>query len=321
MHNVDLLTAATPGEASHAAATEGALILAGGTDLIPLIKENIYEPHALVSLNGGDELRRIGVEGDTIRIGSMVTLSEIARSVEVRSTCRALAEACRLAASTQLRNMGTLGGNLMQQTRCWYYRGPAKCWLKGGTTCFARDGENELHSVFQTRESPCVSAHPSDPAAALMALGARVRYIVGDRTSEIAIEDLYRLPDEGNRGFWTLPREAVITDVIIPGSSHARRSTYRKGMARAAWSFALAGVAICLDDDMARIALSGVAPIPMRATEAEQYLSETGLGNVDREELGRRLVAGAQPLSENAYKLRLLKGLTYEALERLQREG
>jgi xanthine dehydrogenase YagS FAD-binding subunit len=321
VHNVELIIAENPAEASHALEDSDARILAGGTDLIPLVKEEIVEPGALVVLRGDSNLKQIRSDRDGLSIGSLVTLGEISKDTTVRAQYRALVEACRLAASAQLRNMGTIGGNLMQQTRCWYYRGPANCWLKGGSTCYARDGENELHSVFMTRESPCVSAHPSDPAAALMALGSKVRYIAGEQAGELALDELYRLPDEGDRGFWTLPKGAVITEVVVPRPQGKARSTYRKGMARAAWSFALAGIAITIDDSGARIALSGVAPIPIRANEAEQYLSQNGVGGVDREELGRRLVAGAQPLRENGYKLRLLKGLMLDALEELEREG
>src|SRR5437762_11186004 len=119
----------------------------------------------------------------------------------------ALADACSLAASPQLRNMGTLGGNLMQQTRCWYFRGPFDCWLKGGDTCFARDGENEQHAIFLTeaRESECVSAHPSDPAAALMALDAAVEYVSGDGAGRLPVAESYALPTEGRRSITALP--------------------------------------------------------------------------------------------------------------------
>jgi xanthine dehydrogenase YagS FAD-binding subunit len=218
--------------------------------------------------------------------------------------------------------MGTIGGNLMQQTRCWYYRGPAHCWLKGGETCYARNGENELHAIFMTGESPCVSSHPSDPAAALLALGASIRYEKQRGSGETAVQKLYKLPSEGERGYWRLPQGAVITSIVLPALLEGSLSLYTKAMSRAAWSFALAGVALCVDGSgpgaQARVALSGVAPIPVRATDAERYLSEKGLHGVDSGEFGRLVVAKARPLSQNGYKVKLLSGLAGEALRDLR---
>src|SRR5947209_5622843 len=153
-------------------------LLAGGTDLVPLMKDEIASPVAVVDITGWKELSRIEQREDGLHIGALVSLGDIARDSLVAGSYAALAQACNLAATPQLRNMGTIGGNLLQQTRCWYYRGPYNCWLKGGDTCFARGGENELHSIFATApdQSPCVSAHPSDPAAALLAFDAQVKY-------------------------------------------------------------------------------------------------------------------------------------------------
>src|SRR5436305_1856953 len=158
--------------------TQGAQVLAGGTDLVPLMKDELASPLALVDIGAWKDGSRIEARSDGLHIGALASLSAIASDPIVRSQYAALAEACELAASPQLRNMGTIGGNLLQQTRCWYYRGPYNCWLKGGDTCFARGGENELHSIFSTGpdQSPCVSAHPSDPAAALLAFDALVKY-------------------------------------------------------------------------------------------------------------------------------------------------
>jgi xanthine dehydrogenase YagS FAD-binding subunit len=219
--------------------------------------------------------------------------------------------------------MGTLGGNLMQQTRCWYYRGPVKCWLKGGDECYARHGENELHSIFMTSTSPCVSAHPSDPAAALLALGATVHYETTDGSAQIPIDDLYRLPDPGNRTFCAIPPGAVITGVTVPPAAPGSKSLYNKQMARATWGFALAGLGISIAPGRdgkprdARVALTGVAPIPFRVLAAESYLERVEPGEVDAGEWGSLLVADARPLSENRYKVRLLRGMVVEALRDL----
>jgi xanthine dehydrogenase YagS FAD-binding subunit len=212
--------------------------------------------------------------------------------------------------------MGTIGGNLMQQTRCWYYRGPFNCWLKGGDTCFARAGENEQHAVFHTdpSESICVSAHPSDPAAALLALDAVIRYITPEGAGQLPIADFYALPTHGRRTFTLLPQGAVITGVMLPQRSGTIRSIYRKAMPRAAWSFALAGVAIVLELDgdtivEGRVALSGVAPIPFRSRSAEELLAGHELGALDLEAVSWVPTASAAPLSMNRYKVDLLAGL------------
>jgi xanthine dehydrogenase YagS FAD-binding subunit len=157
---------------------EGSRVLAGGTDLVPLMKEEVVSVDELVDISGWATARGIERREDGLHIGALARLSEIGASEIVRREYTALHEACGLAASPQLRNMGTIAGNLLQDTRCWYYRGPFDCWLKGGSICFAREGENELHALYGTGpgESKCVSAHPSDPAAALLALGARVRF-------------------------------------------------------------------------------------------------------------------------------------------------
>jgi len=302
---------------------DGSRVLAGGTDLVPLMKEEVVSVGELVDIGGWEGARRIERTGDGLRIGTLVTLSEIGTSQIVQREYTALSEACGSAASPQLRNMGTIGGNLLQDTRCWYYRGPFDCWLKGGSICFAREGENELHAIFGTGpgESKCVSAHPSDPAAALMALGARVRFRTAAGESEAPLEDLYALPEESRRGFVTLPREGVITEVVLPAATGGR-SAYVKGMARGAWAFPLAGVALYLEIEgsrirEARVGLSGVAPIPWRARGVEAALMGAKPDEVDISLVAEAMDEGARPLAKNGYKLELLKGLLKEAWERI----
>jgi xanthine dehydrogenase YagS FAD-binding subunit len=304
--------------------THGAQVLAGGTDMVPLMKDEIAAPLALVDIGAWKGGSRIESRQDGLHIGALASLSALAAHEIVRSRYAALAEACELAASPQLRNMGTIGGNMLQQTRCWYYRGPYNCWLKGGDTCFAREGENEYHSIFATEPevSPCVSAHPSDPAVALMALGAQVKFRTPAGEDTLPIEEFYALPDVSRRGFVTLPGGALLTEVTLsPAPAHGK-SVYVKAMARAAWAFALAGVAIHIDFEgsqvrSARIALGGAAPIPMRAGQVEDALAGSRPDNVDAERLAALLVEEARPLTHNGYKVRLLRGLFKEALERV----
>jgi xanthine dehydrogenase YagS FAD-binding subunit len=303
---------------------EGARLMAGGTDLIPLVKDEIVSPAAVVDISAWKGGARIELGEDGLRIGVLASLNAIARDERVVRGYAALADACGLAASPQLRNMGTLGGNLLQQTRCWYYRGPYNCWLKGGDVCFARGGENEYHSIFATEPevSRCVSAHPSDPAVALVALGARVRFRTAGGEGEMPVEELYALPEEARRSFVTLPDKAVLTEITLPPAQGHGRSAYVKAMTRAAWAFALAGVAIYVEVEgpeirEARIALGGVAPVPLRAGRVEAELTGVRVEDVDASRLAELLVEGARPLAHNGYKVRLLRGLFKEALGRV----
>jgi xanthine dehydrogenase YagS FAD-binding subunit len=287
------------------------------------MKEGIVKPAQLVDISlwaDGSEIRQLGEETE---IGARVTLSELARNPKIVENYTALADACRLAAAPQLRNMGTIGGNLLQATRCAYFRGPYDCWLKGGEQCFARSGENEQHSIFLTApdQSKCVSAHPSDPAAALLALDARVRYQTVAGVSEVALADFYGLPTDEHRSMVAIPPDAVITSVLLPTAP--TRSIYRKAMPRATWSFALAGVALALELDGGnivgvRLALSGVAPIPIRVEPVEQAMRGQSMAELHDDELARLLVQEAQPLTQNGYKVEVLAGLFKEVLREVE---
>lgn len=320
MNNFNYTRCETPEQAARLLGSqEGAKLLAGGTDLVPLIKEGLEQPETVVDMRGWATGSKIVVGSDGLHIGALATLDAIARLPLIKEKYTALSEACNLAASPQLRVMGTLGGNLFQQTRCWYFRGPFDCWLKGGDVCMARQGENEGHAIFLTGESPCVSAHPSDPAGALIVLGASVVYIYDGESSSIPVEEFFALPSDSKRNFVSLPDGAVVTELTIPSPHEQVRSTYVKSMQRASWSFALAGVALSLtiENDTvshARVALTGVAPVPIRATALEAKLIGTKAEELAVEELTPLIVDGARPLSQNGYKLPLLQGLFRQAL-------
>ena len=261
-------------DAAVAALGNGNVALAGGTELVPLIREHIVEASTLVDVRGA--LPR-GIRGSTIGAGT--TLAELEVDPQIPD---ALREACRLSASPQLRAMGTIGGNLLQATRCWYWRLKFPCRLHGGDRCHARDGEHREHAIFAN--DFCASAHPSDPAAALLALNATVR----TTKREFPIAELYRLPDEGNRDVTTLERDELILELDVP-QPHA--SVYLKAMDRARWAFALVGVAAARFDGETRVALAGVAPIPWLLDSLEN----------------------ATPLPKNAYKLQLARTLVERA--------
>jgi xanthine dehydrogenase YagS FAD-binding subunit len=258
--------------------TGGSRALAGGTELVPLLRDRIVEASVLV------DVRAVVPRGiDGTRIGAGTTLGELEVDPQIP---QALREACRLAASPQLRAMGTIGGNLLQATRCWYWRLQYPCWLHGGDRCFARSGMHREHAVFEN--TPCASAHPSDPAAALLALGATLRT---DRR-ELPVADLYRLPSSDDRQMTTLEPDELILEIDVP---KPEASAYLKAMDRRRYSFALVGVAAARFEDVKRLALSGMAPIP--------WLLD-----------GVEALDAATPLPQNAYKLEIARALIGRAL-------
>ncbi len=251
--------------------------LGGGTDLVPLLRDGIVEADALV------ELRRAvprGVDGQTIGAGTTLGELEVEPGIP-----EALREACRLAAAPQLRAMGTIGGNLLQATRCAYWRLSFPCHLHGGNRCHAKEGQHREHAFFGNEL--CASAHPSDPAAALLALDARIRT---DRR-ELGVADLYRLPTADDPATTTLARDEVIVALDVPQPD---ASVYLKAMDRRRWAFPLVGVAVARTGSATRIALAGAAPVPWLLPEPDALDEATPLpGTVYKVEIARALVRRA----------------------------
>ncbi len=318
-HAIALLAEAAAGtDGKYVSAT--ARIIAGGTDLLPLMKEGLEAPTQLINLKPASALRSIGVEGDgSLRLGALTTLSDIERDPAIGARWDILRQAARDAATPQLRNAATIGGNLLQRNRCWYYRGETRCWLKGGDTCFARGGRNDHHAILGTQSSPCVAVHASDLAPALVALEAAVR-IEGPRgTRMVLIADLLRAPTEEARIEHTLAPDELIVEVRIPPQPEGSRGAYLKAMERAAWSFALASAAaqVSVRDgrvERARLVLGGVANVPWRAREAEALLEGQALTPALAAEAAERALADATPLEHNRYKVRLARELARRAL-------
>ena len=268
-----------PSSAAEAVAAlgDGALALAGGTEVVPLLREGLISADRLVDVTAAVPR---GVSGTTIGAGT--TLAELEADSQIPA---ALREACRLAASPQLRNMGTIGGNLLQATRCWYWRLEFPCYLHGGDRCHAKTGQHREHAFFGN--GLCASAHPSDPAAALLALGARLRT---DRR-ELGIADLYRLPTADDPATTTLAPDELILELEVPA---AEASAYLKAMDRKRWAFALVGVAAARVAGETRIALAGAAPIPWLLGSADDLHRATPLpGTAYKVEIARALIPRA----------------------------
>ncbi|HWV24730.1 MAG TPA: xanthine dehydrogenase family protein subunit M [Thermomicrobiales bacterium] len=293
--------------------------LAGGTDLLTLMKGGIVAPERLVDIKRLPELTdAISLDGNGITLEALVTLSQIEDDPMIATHLPALADAASLAATPQLRNMATIGGNILQRPRCWYFRNDAvPCWLKGGDTCFAREGQNQHHAIFDL--SPCVATHASDPATALLSYSATVRYRDGRGESEITIEEFFQPPVEDRRTENILPEDAIVTGIRIPLPKEGTRSRYLKAMDRKVWAFALAGVAVVLEMDGetvsgAKVTLGGVAPIPLRASGVEDVLTGSVLDEATISRAVDAAVVGAKPLSHNGYKVPLIEALVRDAL-------
>ncbi len=303
------------------AVREGARPLAGGTDLLTLMQADLFSPTRLVDVKRALDARIAAMPEGGIAMGALTPLSALETHREILSRYTALAEAARAAATPQLRNMATIAGNLLQRPRCWYFRNPrVHCWLKGGDTCFAREGENRNHALFG--ESPCVAVHPSDPAAALLAFDAsvRVRGARGERTCRL--DALLKEPEEARRTETTLGDDELIVAIELPAPPPGLRSTYLKAMDRKAWAFALAGVAAAARivdgrrEDV-RLVLSGVAPVPCRAAAAAAILMGSPGGGAPIERAAEAALEGARPLAQNGFKVDLARALVRRALGRI----
>ncbi len=295
-----------------------AKVIAGGTDLLTEMKEKIKNPRRLINLKTIPHLNYIRYDPKGgLRIGALTTLAEIEEHPIIVEKFSVLAQAAGLAASPQLRNMGTIGGNLCQSPRCWYYRGSFNCWLKGGEKCYALDGENKYHAILGG--DPCYAVHPSDLAPALIALSASAHIAGPDVDGVLSLEEFYVRPTENHRWMNVLEPDTLITEVRVPASAENSRGIYLKAMERKVWGFALASVAAQLTWDgeivkEARIVLGGVAPIPWRAKAAEVVIQNQKITDELANKAGEEAVARAEPLKHNAYKVPLVKALIKRAL-------
>jgi xanthine dehydrogenase YagS FAD-binding subunit len=281
------------------------------------IKLGLIKPDQLVNLKTIPGLDLITVVNTGLNIGALAKLDTIANNKVVREQYPALIKAIEVIASPQLRNSGTIGGNLAQGPRCWYYRGKFHCWMKQGERCYARNGENSHHAIFGNGR--CNQVHPSDLAPVLIALGAEISIegIRGRRT--IPLSDLFQIPHDGSRQLTILDRGEIITSAHLPSPAPGGRSIYLKAMERKVWSFALASVAaqLIIEDEVIRnpvIVLGGVAPKPWRLPKSEDALRNQKISREVITAAAEVAVEGAQPLNSNHYKIPLVKGILTEAL-------
>jgi xanthine dehydrogenase YagS FAD-binding subunit len=295
-------------------------IHAGGTDLLGCLQNGVFTADKVVSISRLEELKGVErMKDGSLRIGALLTVAELANHALIRETYPALAQAALEVASPQLRNQGTIGGNLCQKPRCWYYRGEFHCTRKGGNRCYAMIGENQYHCILGGRG--CYIVHPSDIAPAFVAYGAVAEIAGAKGMKKVPIEQFFLLPEREITRETVLETGEILTAFVLPKAEPGLYSSYRKVRARGSWDFALAGVALALRFHggkvaSVRIVLSGAAPIPWRCIDAEKTI----LGEVLNDEVIGKAVAAAtneaRPLRQNEYKIDLLKGLVAEELSK-----
>ncbi|MER8770307.1 xanthine dehydrogenase family protein subunit M [Mesorhizobium sp. M0960] len=299
-----------------------AQFIAGGTNLADYMKLGVARPERLVDLNGlGDRaLRQIEVGDDSIRFGALVRMGEAADTGEIKRLCPMLAESLKFAASGQIRNMASLAGNVLQRTRCEYFRETS--WpcnkREPGSGCAAMEGFNRQHAVLGTSNA-CIATYHGDFAQALIALGATVEVEARRGMRKIAFSRLHRLPGDTPNVETELASDEVITAIEVPLGAWSRRSRYLKIRDRESYAFALASAAVALDMDgdtvsQARIALGGVATVPWRAKAAEEALSGKALDDEAAEAAAEAAFAEAKPREHNAFKVPLGKRTLVRAL-------
>jgi xanthine dehydrogenase YagS FAD-binding subunit len=293
--------------------------LAGGQDLLTTMKEYITQPLRVVNLKRIPNLDKIESDGKGgLKIGALVTLVQLEESAEIQKNFPGLAEAAHSVASPQIRNLGTIAGNLCQRPRCWYFRlEHVVCIKKGGAECYAQSGENKYNAILGG--GPSYIVHPSDLAPMLVALDGKVTVAGPNGTRDIELGKFFSLPRVNVRRENVLANDEIITHVHVPASALAAKSTYLKFRERDSLDFALSAcaAAVALDGQtikQARIVLGGVAPIPWRVPKAEAMFVGKQYSPELAAEVATAALAGAKPLEKNGYKVPLTQTLVRRAL-------
>ena len=312
----DLKQAVTLAEQAHRAG-QAASFAGGGSDLLALMKERTVAPDVLVSLKTVKGLDRVTTSAGGMDIGGLITLDALSKHPVVRRGYAVLAEAAEGVATPQIRNVGTLAGNVCQRPWCWYFRNGFPCFKNGGRTCFSVTGENQFHAIFGG--GPSYIVHPSDTAPALVALYATFRIIGPSGERVVQASDFFVLPRDNAARENILGPEDVLASVQIPAARAGTRSTYHKILDREAWTHAVVSAAVVLEMDQdvcrsARIVLGGVAPIPWRLLEVERLLAGQRITPDLAAKASEAAVAAAHPLEKNAYKIPLTKGVVRRTL-------
>lgn len=301
-----------------------AVLAGGGSDLLGLVKERLVRPDVLVNLKTVGGLNRISSDGQGTKIGGLVTLDALGRDPLIAKRYQVLSEAANSVGTPQIRNVGTIAGNVCQRPWCWYLRNGYPCYKNGGDKCFARGGENQYHAIFG--KGPSYIVHPSDTAPALVALDASFRIVGPDGDRVVPAREFFVLPGVDPARENVLTGDEVLAEVVLPAPSGSLRGTYRKELDREAWTHALVSVAVTLDMDggvcrRARIVLGGVAPIPWDRPQVARMLEGQRITPELAATAADAAVADASPLSLNGYKVPLTRALVRRTLVSLAAAG
>ena len=323
MDRFEIVTPADLPAAVRLLAQPGHMALAGGVDTLDLLKQQIVAPRTLVDLNGLKKLQGIDAAPDgALRLGALVRLSDVAAHPVVRARFAALAEAAGEAATPQIRNLGTVGGNLLQRPRCWYFRNPdVVCLKKGGHICYAINGLNRYHAILGG--GPSFIVHPSNLAPALIAFGASVRTAAPGGERKLVLDQFFALPSVDPTRENVLQPGEIVVEVVVPAPAASAQSAYLEVREKQSFDWPLVSVAAMLEIDprskkihRSNVVLGAVAPIPWRSREAEQALGGAVLDRALAASAGEAALRDARPLPHHAYKVAIARALVRRAVLR-----
>lgn len=295
------------------------VVKAGGVDVMDLLKEDLIAPSRLVNIRTVRGLDRIAEAAPVgLRVGPLVTLARLAAEPVIQGRYRALAEAAGRAATPQIRAMATVGGNLLQRPRCWYFRAAEyHCLKKGGSQCFARDGENTFHAILGNGK--CAIVHPSAAATALVALGAKLELTGAKGKREAPLESFFVTPETNVLRENALGEDELITEIRVPAPAEGSSSAYIKQGEKESFDWPVAEVAVALERaggrvTKASVVLGAAAPVPYRARAAEAELVGKAVDEERAKAAAKAALSGATPLSQNGYKLPIFEAIVKRAI-------
>jgi len=294
------------GQAAPRSGQPSSVPMSGGMDLLGLMKDYIVSPDRVVSIKGLDQAIAAGASaGGGLRIGAAVKISDLAEHAEARKLFPALVTAAEGVGTPQIRNMGTVGGNIMQRPRCWYFRNEEfNCLKKGGSRCFAVEGENQFHAIFG--DGPCHIVHPSSLAVPVIAYGGRFRVVGPNGAREIDAGEFFQMPNANLYGENVLQPNEIVTHVILPAPGQRSASYEVRFKQSHDWPLAAASVNLVM--------LGAVAPVPWRAAAAERVLAGKAITEAIATEAANAALAGARPMSGNKYKIQIAKTAVKRAI-------
>jgi xanthine dehydrogenase YagS FAD-binding subunit len=316
INNFSYMKAGSLAEAIKALAVKGTGLHAGGTDLLGCLRDEIIPVDRVVSISGLKELKGISARADGgLKIGALTVLADIAANPSVLEKYPVLAQAAASVGTPQIREQGTIGGNLCQRPRCWYFRSDLQCLKKGGSTCYAYNGESQYHAILGA--GPCFAVHPSDVAVALVALQAQITISGPAGNKAVKAENFFVGPGKSATKENILTPGEIVTSIQIPPLNGKVKCSYRKVRTRGSWDFAQASVAavFIFENDAvkaARIVLGGVAPIPWKVDE--KLIIGKKLDAAMAKAISEAAASGASPLKDNGYKVEMVKGAVEETV-------